>query len=479
MTNILARIKSLGYAAAVTSGINKLNVLMHDKLTSMARSLRCMQRARVIDPANVAIALIAYTGGNGNCHSEGFSLASFMAYAQKNFSFQVTRRAFHNFLEKEGFLLLMHSVLRRLSACVHDSFSHTANELIYVFSTAVAIADICEVDGCELRVIPSCHQLFKCKAKTKAKYFVDEKPAGIKIHFGYSPISSKPIFAVITEAIGNEKEFVTSFANTDPKKRTLYLCDKGYVSEKLWGSIHGMGHYFVIKGKENMAATVLSAHDRHGNRLPELEGKRVNVKLSSKYDLVDYMVQTSKGNVVRVVRAYSKKAKKYVFFVTNIEQNDIHGDIIADVYRIRWQQEIFHKALKSFNGLQTLNTRHPGKILLFIIASICSYLLKLIIGQHISKKSKSTSEKSILRIQQYVPCSMKLLKGMLKGSRHMIYDSLNEIARDVGQFIYRYAPSKRDMLQGKDMPVLTKKIRETYRSTRGQLIQNPISISFS
>ena len=29
MTNILARIKSLGYAAAVTSGINKLNVLMH------------------------------------------------------------------------------------------------------------------------------------------------------------------------------------------------------------------------------------------------------------------------------------------------------------------------------------------------------------------------------------------------------------------------------------------------------------------
>lgn len=107
-----------------------------------------------------------------------------------------------------------------------------------------------------------------------------------------------------------------------------------------------MGHYFVIKGKENMAATVLSAHDRHGNRLPELEGERANVKLSSKYDLVDYMVQTSKGNVVRVVRSYSKKAKKYVFFVTNIEQNDIHGDIIADVYRIRWQQEIFHKGLK-------------------------------------------------------------------------------------------------------------------------------------
>lgn len=74
---------------------------------------------------------------------------------------------------------------------------------------------------------------------------------------------------------------------------------------------------------------------------------------------------------------------------------------------------------------------------------------------------------------------MKLIKGMLKGSRHVIYDSLNEIARDVEQFIYRYAPSKRDMLQGKDMPVLTKKIRETYRSTRGQLIQNPISISFS
>ena len=103
MTNILARIKSLGYAAAVTSGINKLNVLMHDKLTSMARSLRCMQRARVIDPANVAIALIAYTGGNGNCHSEGFSLASFMAYAQKNFSFQVTRRAFITFLRKRAF----------------------------------------------------------------------------------------------------------------------------------------------------------------------------------------------------------------------------------------------------------------------------------------------------------------------------------------------------------------------------------------
>lgn len=42
MTNILARIKSLGYAAAVTSGINKLNVLMHGNLPPQIKGCTAM-----------------------------------------------------------------------------------------------------------------------------------------------------------------------------------------------------------------------------------------------------------------------------------------------------------------------------------------------------------------------------------------------------------------------------------------------------
>ena len=50
MTNILARIKSLGYAAAVTSGINKLNVLMHAVIDRFRTKMHALHAIFVLMP---------------------------------------------------------------------------------------------------------------------------------------------------------------------------------------------------------------------------------------------------------------------------------------------------------------------------------------------------------------------------------------------------------------------------------------------
>ena len=76
---------------------------------------------------------------------------------------------------------------------------------------------------------------------------------GIKIHFGYSPISCSPVFAIVTQATDSERAFVLTDNDHDG---ILYICDKGYISEKLWADIHNRGNFFIMKGFKNMAAEI-------------------------------------------------------------------------------------------------------------------------------------------------------------------------------------------------------------------------------
>lgn len=457
---------------------NITNVLNKQLLDESAKKLGAQQRVRKLSISEVAIALIAYLGTQGNSSSEGFCIASFHAFFDEHFeNCNVTPKGFHKAIDKEGFYLFMVDIVERLAAMKPSSYLPSMDDFFYVFTDALRIMDIVEVDGCELRVIPSCHEQFACKAKSKSKYKCVIPAAGIKIHFGYSPISCSPVFAVVTQATDSERAFVLTDNNHGG---ILYICDKGYIGEKLWADIHNRGNFFIMKGYKNMAAKILSAHDKYGNELTELKGSKVTCDLNpklEKYQLVDCMVKTSKGSIVRVVRSFNTKKKEYVYFVTNIPQDKVCANLIAKAYRIRWQQEIFHKALKSFNGLKTINSHSKWIILAFFYASLASFLLKSIVGNYIAKKHKYAFELSILKVQMYVNNTISLLKGMLASSKHIIYDLLKEYSNRLGNRVLRSKPSKRDKEAGKDLPILVRSIIDDHKSGKGTFKGKEVSFS--
>lgn len=460
---------------AITNIINVLNLQF---LVERAKQLGAKQRIRKLNIVEVATALIAYLGTQGNSSSEGFCIASLHAFFDEHFkNCNVTPKAFHKAIDKEGFYLFMVDIVNRLAAMKPSSYLPSMDDLFYVFTDALRLMDIVEVDGCELRVIPSCHKQFACKAKSKSKYQCVIPAAGIKIHFGYSPISCSPVFAIVTQATDSERAFVLTDNDHDG---ILYICDKGYISEKLWADIHNRGNFFIMKGFKNMAAEILSAHDQYGNELPELKGLKVSCELNSKlakYQLVDCMVKTAKGSIVRVVRSFNTKKKEYVYFVTNIPQDKVCAKIIAKAYRIRWQQEIFHKALKSFNGLKTINSHSKWIILAFFYASLASFLLKMLVGNYIAKKHKYAFELSMLKVQMYVNNTIYLLKGMLASSKHIIYDLLKEYSDRLRNRVLRSKPSKRDKEAGKDLPLLAQSIVYDHKSGKGTF--EGMEVSFS
>ena len=122
---ILASDKISGKSSNVV--INIITALNMQFLVELAKKLGAQQRIRKLNLAEVATALIAYLGTQGNASSEGFCIASFHAFFDCYFkNSNVTPKAFHKAIDKEGFYLFMAAIVDRLAAMKPSSYLPSA-----------------------------------------------------------------------------------------------------------------------------------------------------------------------------------------------------------------------------------------------------------------------------------------------------------------------------------------------------------------
>jgi IS4 transposase len=164
---------------------------------------------------------------------------------------------------------------------------------------------------------------------------------GAKAHIIYDPNADRPVYFAVTPANVND---ITAAKAMPIEAGVTYVYDLGYYDYGWWSAIDGAGSRFVTRLKKNTPFTVV-----HKNRAP----KNSSIVSDCIGHLPPRLAASRKNPLqvpvreIRVVIATGKALR----IVTN--DLDASAEEIADLYKQRWQIELFFRWIK-----QTLKIRH-------------------------------------------------------------------------------------------------------------------------
>jgi hypothetical protein len=164
---------------------------------------------------------------------------------------------------------------------------------------------------------------------------------GAKLHVVYDPDAARPLYAALTAARVND----ISAAKAMPiEAGATYVFDLGYYDYGWWAELHDAGCRIVTRFKKNTPLAVL-------DEMPVDRGSPV---LSDRIGHLPIRMARSRTNPfqnpVREVRVITETGKELRILTNDL---DAPAEEIADLYKRRWQVELFFRWIK-----QTLKIRH-------------------------------------------------------------------------------------------------------------------------
>ena len=185
--------------------------------------------------------------------------------------------------------------------------------------------------------------------------------AAMKLHLGLDHDGMLPAFAVVTESRVSDLAGARGLAF--PKK-SIVVFDKGYGDYGWLKSLDDDGVFYVTRARANIDAATLIEHSvpAAGNvcfdRRIVLAGKRPREMGMKPLRLVGYTCPQT--------------GRDYVF-LTNIEH--LAAQTIADLYKARWQVELFFKWIKQNLKLKGFLGTSKNAVLTQIWVALCVSLL--------------------------------------------------------------------------------------------------------
>ena len=157
-----------------------------------------------------------------------------------------------------------------------------------------------------------------------------------------------------------------------PEPGALYVMDRGYIDFRRLFALHVQGAFFVIRAKSNTRFRRQYSHpdDKSAGLLCDQTIKLTGTKTAAKYP-----------HPLRRVKWHDAASGRTFNFLTN--RFGIPGRTVADLYRYRWQIELFFKWVKGHLKIQSFlgTTENALKTQIWIAMSV--YLLVAIVRQRL------------------------------------------------------------------------------------------------
>ncbi len=199
---------------------------------------------------------------------------------------------------------------------------------------------------------------------------------GIKVHTLYDVETQVPAFFHITEAAVHDSKAMSVIPY---ETGSYYVLDRGYNDFKQLYRIEEIGSFFVIRAKKNLQYRVL----KWKRRLPE------NVLSDTEIELTGYYPSKYYPKRLRLVRYHDPEQNRDFMFLTNVMS--LTSLQIANLYKNRWQVELFFKWLKQHLKIKKFWGASENAVRIQIYCAICAYCL-VAIAQHDLKLEISTYE---------------------------------------------------------------------------------------
>lgn len=233
---------------------------------------------------------------------------------------------------------------------------------------------------------------------------------GIKIHTLYDVETQIPTFFHITEASMHDSKAMKEIPY---EPDSYYVFDRAYNNFKMLYKIHQIGAYFVIRAKRNLKYKSL----KWKRRLPK------NVLSDQTIELTGFYPKQYYPGSLRLVRYWDEEQQREFIFLTNAIQ--ISALQVAELYKNRWQVELFFKWLKQHLKIKKFWGTTENAVRIQIYAAICTYCLVAIV-QHDMKLGRSTYEVlQILSISLTDKTNLRELFNKTKFQNDKERDSLN------------------------------------------------------
>ncbi len=173
-------------------------------------------------------------------------------------------------------------------------------------------------------VIPVCLKMFEWAKYTKTK-------GAVKVHTVLDNRSIMPLYAVVTDGKTADVK-VARGLKFEPG--TILVMDRGYEDHIWWRKLTADGVYFVTRLKDSTSYAI--AQERPKSADPMIVRDEV-IMLGSEKDSDEPMR-------LRRIEVWLEDKRETMVFVTN--QHKLAASTIADIYKDRWQIELFFKTIK-------------------------------------------------------------------------------------------------------------------------------------
>ena len=197
--------------------------------------------------------------------------------------------------------------------------------------------------------------------------------AAVKLHTLLDLRGNIPTFIHISDGKMHEVNVLDILI---PEAGSFYIMDRGFTDFARWFSLHQAQAFFVIRGKSNLLFRRI-----YSRPVDTSTGLRCDqtIALTSTKASRDYPQH------LRRIKFYDAEHQKYLVFLTN--NFDLPALTIAQLYRCRWQVELFFKWIKQHLRIKQFygTTENAVKTQIWIAISV--YVLVAIVKKRLKTEA--------------------------------------------------------------------------------------------
>lgn len=196
---------------------------------------------------------------------------------------------------------------------------------------------------------------------------------GLKMHTLLDLRGNIPVFIRITPAQVHDVNILDQLM---PEAGAFYVMDRGYLDYRRLYRWTLAGAFFVTRARRKFRLKRIYSHP---------VDKTTGVQCDQTVALVSFYPAQSYPTHLRRIRYFDDQRHKRLVFLTN--NFDLKVKTIADLYRCRWQVELFFKWIKQHLRIKAFYGTSENAVKTQIWIAVCTYLLVAIVRKRLSPEA--------------------------------------------------------------------------------------------
>jgi len=230
----------------------------------------------------------------------------------------------------------------------------------------------------------------------------------VKLHVGLDHDGLLPAFMTITDGKTHD---ITAARALQLPKGSILVVDRGYTDYAWYNQLNINGIFFVTRQRKNAVYQVIE-------RKPVLKAKGLTSDQTIR--LTGVKAKQCPILLRRIGYRDAETGKHYVFLTNNFS---LAASTIAQIYKARWQIELFFKWIKQNLKIKTFLGTSKNAVMTQIWIAVCVYLLLAYI-KFLSQVGSSLQQ--MLRLLQLNLFERRDLQALLRGDPPLVSGILVE-----------------------------------------------------